>query len=161
MNPSTRLISFCSSAIVPKAHLAAIPCGSYNFHPGPPPYPGRYPSVFALYEGVGNFGVTFHEMAERVDEGPIIATEWFTVPGNCDLETLDTMAFNTLLEMFLRFSQRLATDARPLKQKPINWSGVKRAKSDCDALCKIDPAMSQEEKALRIRACGIHIRAQN
>ena len=33
MNPSTRLISFCSSAIVPKAHLAAIPCGSYNFHP--------------------------------------------------------------------------------------------------------------------------------
>jgi methionyl-tRNA formyltransferase len=157
VRPGTRLISFCSSVIVPKAHLDAIPCGTYNFHPGPPSYPGRYPSVFALYEEAGNFGVTVHVMAERVDEGPIIAAEWFTVPENCDLETLDTLAFKALMGLFRRLAKRLATDSEPLKPKMIRWSGKKWAKADCDALCRIDSSTSSTEAAKKIRACGVHL----
>ena len=45
-----RLLSFCSPVIVPGEVLAALPGPAYNFHPGPPDRPGRYPSVFAIYE---------------------------------------------------------------------------------------------------------------
>src|SRR5688572_22055354 len=65
--PGTRLLSFCSAVIVPGDLLAALPGPAYNFHPGPPERPGRYPSVFALYEGAQAFGVTVHEMIARVD----------------------------------------------------------------------------------------------
>lgn len=152
-----RLLSFCSSVIVPKAHLASMNCGAYNFHPGPPSYPGRYPSVFALYDGVKTFGVTFHSMAERVDEGPIITAEWFTVPDGCDLEALDTLAFKALVSLFQRLAKRLATDRALLKPKPIGWSGKKWSKADCEALCVIDDTQSPEEQARRTRACGIHL----
>ena len=58
-----RLVSFCSSVIVPQVLLTKLPGPAYNFHPGPPEYPGRYPSVFALYDGAQHFGITVHEMA--------------------------------------------------------------------------------------------------
>lgn len=154
----TRLISFCSPVIVPGAYLKLIDCGSYNFHPGPPSYPGRYPSVFALYEGAKNFGVTIHEMEARVDEGAIIAAEWFAVPSGCDLETLDTMAFKALVTTFRKLAKPLATAPSKLATKPIGWSGQKRSKADCDALCRIGPLLSDEEKEKRTRACGLHIR---
>lgn len=154
----TRLISFCSPVIVPARHLQAIDCGCYNFHPGPPSYPGRYPSVFALYEGAKNFGVTIHEMVERVDEGAIVSAKWFPVPDACDLETLDTLAFQALVQEFRRLARRLATDPNRLPIKPIGWSGVKRSKADCESLCTLSPLLAEEEQAKRIRACGPHLR---
>ena len=47
---NARLLSFCSPVIVPADLLKAFPGPSYNFHPGPPDRPGRFPSVFAIYE---------------------------------------------------------------------------------------------------------------
>ena len=153
----TRLISFCSPVIVPKPHLEAMAGGSYNFHPGPPSYPGRYPSVFALYEDQKTFGVTLHEMAERVDEGPIIAAEWFGIPDQCDLESLDTLAFKELVRLFRRWAKPLATRSSLLKPQPIKWSGVKRSKADCDSLCRIDSSTSPEDAEKKKRACGVHL----
>lgn len=155
--PGTRLISFCSPVIVPKPYLDAMECGSYNFHPGPPSYPGRYPSVFALYEGAQNFGVTVHEMEARVDEGAIIAAEWFDVPEECDLETLDTLSFKALVSLFGRLAKPLATNSGRLIVKRLGWSGTKRSKADCDALCTITPSTPSNETALRVRACGPHL----
>jgi methionyl-tRNA formyltransferase len=157
LKPGTRLVSFCSPVIVPKPYLDAIDCGCYNFHPGPPGYPGRYPSGFALYEGAEQFGATVHVMAERVDEGPINAAEWFPVPSNCELETLDTLAFETLVKLFKTLAKRLATDASPLPIKRIGWSGTKRSKADCEALCTLDECMTPEDIAKRTRACGPHL----
>ena len=158
IDAGARLISFCTSVIVPKDHLDAMTSGSYNFHPGPPSYPGRYPSVFALYEEAKTFGVTLHEMAPRVDEGPIVAAEWFPVPERCDLETLDTLAFQELVRLFRRWSLPLAKQSALLKPKPIKWSGTKRSKADCDTLCRIDGTTSSEEAEKLTRACGVHLR---
>lgn len=157
LNPGTRLISFYSPVIVPKSHLEAMDCGSYNFHPGPPSYPGRYPSVFALYERSKNFGVTVHEMEERVDEGAIITAEWFPVPDDCDLETLDTLSFKLLISLFGRLAKPLATNPGRLATKRLGWSGKKRSKADCDALCTIDASTQPDEVAIRTRACGPHL----
>ncbi len=152
----SRLIAFCSPVIVPKSVLDDMDCGSFNFHPGPPTYPGRYPSVFALYEDAVEFGVTVHHMAPKVDEGPIVAVKLFAIPQDCDLEALDTLAFKALIDMFQKLAVPLAQNATPLPSRAISWSGSKRAKADCDALCCAGPSLPADELVRRKRACGPH-----
>jgi methionyl-tRNA formyltransferase len=155
--PGVRLLSFCSAVIVPDAFLAALSGPAYNFHPGPPERPGRYPSVFALYEGAKHFGITVHEMAARVDSGPIVAAEWFDIPPRCDLETLEEMTLTQLLITFRRFALHLASKAAPLPRQRIAWRGRKTTKADCDALCSVTADMDPREADRRRRACGGHM----
>jgi methionyl-tRNA formyltransferase len=70
-----RLIAFVTGIIVPAKVLDGLGYGAYNFHPGPPAYPGWAPAHFALYERATEFGATAHVMAARVDEGPIVGAE--------------------------------------------------------------------------------------
>lgn len=152
--PGTRLISFCSPVIVPGAVLARLPGGAYNFHPGPPERPGRYPSVFALYDGAAVFGITVHEMVAKVDAGPIVAAEWFPIPPTADLGQLDEVTYLALFAKFNTLAPLLVRTDRPLPRLPYRWSGRKTTKAECDALCRIEPGLSADEIARRRRACG-------
>src|ERR1700688_1672260 len=67
-----RLIGFATPTVVPARILQGLGYGAYNFHPGPPHYPGWAPAHFALYEQAAEFGATAHVMTERVDSGPIV-----------------------------------------------------------------------------------------
>lgn len=151
---SARLISFCSSVIVPEEVLLALPGPSYNFHPGPPDRPGRFPAVFALYENAARFGVTVHEMAAAVDAGPIVAAEWFAVPDDADLATLESAALVELMTVFHRLAPFLALNPRPLPRILVPWSGTKRSKADCEAICTLRADMPDDEQARRRRSCG-------
>ena len=120
----TRLVSFCSPVVVPAAALAALPGPAYNFHPGPPTRPGRYPSVFALYDGDKQFGITVHEMAPKVDSGAIVAVEWFDVaPGLRPRRPRETDAICALSAVFRKRLAHLATRAAPVLAHA--WSGRK------------------------------------
>lgn len=153
-----RLVSFCSPVIVPAETLAALPGPSYNFHPGPPERPGRFPSVWAVYEQSDRYGITVHEMTARVDAGPIVNAEWFAVPPRTNLPSLEQMALGHLLSAFRRLAPFLAQNPQPLPRVYIPWSGVKRTKADCDALCQITPGLGADEIALRRQACGTRMR---
>jgi methionyl-tRNA formyltransferase len=156
-SPGTRLLSFCSPIIVPGDLLTALPGPSYNFHPGPPERPGRYPSVFALYDDARVFGITVHEMLASVDSGPIVAAEWFAVEPHYDLEALEEQTLIHLITMFRRLSPHLAVKPAPLSRQMIAWRGRKTTKADCDALAVITADMNETETARRRRACGPHI----
>lgn len=149
-----RLLSFCSPVIVPAAMLEDLGGPAYNFHPGPPDYPGRYPSVFALYAGATRFGITVHEMVRQVDAGPIVAAEWFVVPENCDLATLEQLAFIELAGKFRQLAPLLVDLERPLPRMPYRWSGKRTSRADCERLCQITPGLSDREIELLRRACG-------
>ena len=153
----TRLISFCTPVIVPGSLLASLPGPSYNFHPGPPERPGRYPSVFALYDDAKNFGITVHEMLASVDSGPIVAAEWFDIVPDADLEWLEQMTLLQLLTLFRKLAPHLATNAAPLPRQLVPWRGRKTTKADCDALCAITADLNPAEAERRRRACGGHI----
>ena len=62
----SRLIAFVTPVIVPKSILALIGYGAFNFHPGPPTYPGWAPAHFALYDQAAEFGATVHAMVEQI-----------------------------------------------------------------------------------------------
>jgi methionyl-tRNA formyltransferase len=151
----TRLVSFCSSVIVPADILQALPGPAYNFHPGPPEFPGRYPSVFALYQGAERFGFTVHEMAPKVDAGAIVAVDWFTIPVGCDVAKLEELTFAALADQFRALARHLATSERALIRLPYRWGLRKTTKADRDELCRITPDMDAAEIERRKRACGL------
>ncbi|MBL8642728.1 MAG: hypothetical protein JNK21_02260 [Rhodospirillaceae bacterium] len=150
----TRLVSFCSSVIVPASILNRLPGPAYNFHPGPPEYPGRYPSIFAIYDGAARFGITVHEMAPKVDAGAIVSAEWFGISPETTLPQLDELTFATLADKFRALSYQLATMSQPLRRLPYRWSGRKTTLAEAEALRHITPGMDAAEIERRKRACG-------
>jgi len=95
-----RLIAFSTPIIVPRAILRSLGYGAYNFHPGPPQYPGWAPSHFALYEQATEFGATAHLMAARVDSGPIVDVASFAIPPGTGVLALEGMTYARLAQLF-------------------------------------------------------------
>lgn len=148
-----RLIGFCTSIIVP-AKIVALPGLAYNFHPGPPTYPGVNSANLAIYEGAERFGVTAHVMREQVDTGPIVGVDWFDVPEEFNHVGLEKMAYSSLLQLFRQLSPLLVEIETPLPELNIQWSRRVTTKRDFDNLTAPLSVMSNEEKHRRKRAFG-------
>src|ERR1700683_4235211 len=88
-----RLIAFVTAEIVPPSVLARLGYGAFNFHPGPPSYPGWAPAHFALYDEAAEFGATVHAMAARVDSGAIVEAVHFPIPADIGVQGLEGLAY--------------------------------------------------------------------
>lgn len=149
-----RLLSVGSPVILPRDLLQRLPAPAYNLHPGPPNYPGIFPSVFALYEGAREFGVTLHEMAPVVDTGAIVATQRFAIAPQWDRLALDAETFRVMLGVLERFASRLGDVDTPLTYSGEVWSGRRRTRNDFQALCLLPPGFTNDDFARRLRAVG-------
>ncbi|WNJ99947.1 formyltransferase family protein [Thalassospiraceae bacterium LMO-JJ14] len=149
-----RLIAFLTSVIVPKAVLAALEGPAYNFHPGPPEYPGSYVAGFAVYDGARTFGVTLHEMADKVDTGPIVEVRRFPVPDGAKFQELEIEAFKQVLQLFADYAPHMATNDEPLPSGVEPWTGVARTRAEAERLQEIEADLSEEEIVRRYRAFG-------
>jgi methionyl-tRNA formyltransferase len=104
-----RLVAFATAVLVPPQVIDQLGYGAYNFHPGPPNYPGWAPSYFAIYHQVTEFGATAHQMVERVDAGPIVGLETFRVPMDTNAAGLEALAYGHLARLFWQLAKLLAT----------------------------------------------------
>ena len=147
-----RLLAFTTSVIVPESILAALGHGAYNFHPGPPQYPGWAPAHFALYDGARMFGATAHVMAARVDSGPIVGVESFIVPDKISVRGLEQIAYVRLAHLFWRMSRELAREPSPLRELDIAWCGIKSTRQMYRDMCELPTGISPAVLARRIRA---------
>ena len=134
---SARLIAFVTGVIVPAKLLDQLGFGAYNFHPGPPSYPGFAPAHFALDRRAAEFGATAHVMAARVDEGPIVGVEMFAIPQGTSVIGLEGMAYARLSYLFWSLAAELAISSAPLAPLPLSWSGNKTTRRDYAAMCDI------------------------
>lgn len=149
-----RILSVGSHVILPRRLLAGLESPAYNLHPGPPNYPGLFPSVFALYEGAPDFGVTLHEMAPTVDSGAICRVERFKIDPRWDRLSLDTHTFVVLMHVLETMAPHLADTQSPLRYSGDVWTGRRRTRKDFEALCRLPEGFTPEELARRIRAVG-------
>ena len=154
-----RLVAFTSGVIVPRPLLAALGHGAYNFHPGPPEYPGWAPAHFALYEGARRFGATAHVMTKRVDSGPIVGVKSFDIPEGANVRDLEQIAFVRLAYLFWRLSRSIACESGPLPTLPVAWTGTKSTRRMYEKLCDIPSDIEPTELARRIRAFNDDFRA--
>jgi methionyl-tRNA formyltransferase len=148
----SRLIAYCTSVIVPADILNQLPGPAYNFHPGPPSYPGVYPANFAIYDGAAKFGITVHEMAENVDAGAIVATEWFDVPDDFTSPKLEEKAYILLYQVFCQLAPQLADLSQVLAPIDETWADNKSTMKDFEALSTA--AASDEDRERHERAFG-------
>ncbi len=151
---TARLVAFVFPDIVPAALLARLGYGAYNFHPGPPEYPGWVPAAFALYDGVAEFGATLHEMTAKVDSGTICDVESFAVPADCDLQGLETLAYGACLKLFERWAEALVSPLHP-PRLPLVWRARKCTRKAFAEMSRIPEGASEEERRRRARAFGV------
>ncbi|MGA7810161.1 formyltransferase family protein [Bradyrhizobium sp.] len=149
-----RLLAFSTPVIVPSDLLGALGFGAYNFHPGPPQYPGWAPAHFALYEGATEFGTTLHVMADRVDAGPIIEATRFPIPADITVLGLEGLAYAHMARLFWKFAKALTTDAEPLPTQPLQWGPKKSSRRAYQAICNIPLDISKEDLERRMRVFG-------
>ncbi len=149
-----RLIAFSTSVIVPEAILDGLEIPAYNFHPGPPAYPGTHVASFALYDGAEQFGATAHVMEKKVDCGPIVAAEWFEISENARFLDLEIKTYELLLKMFADLVGHLAVSDEPLPVLDVQWSGTKHTNAEFEAMKELKADMDEAEIKLRYRAFG-------
>lgn len=150
----SRLVAFATPVVVPSGVLDALGYGAYNFHPGPPAYPGWAPAHFALYEGAAEFGATVHAMAARVDSGPIIEVVNFAIPVEISVQGLEGLAYAHLAQLFWRLAKDLATEPDPLPHSTLQWGNRKFSRRAYRAICDIPLDISKEELDRRLRVFG-------
>ena len=148
----TRLLAFCTSVIVPPSLLALLPGPSYNIHPGPPSFPGRHPECWGAYHGAVRFGATLHEMASRVDEGPIVDVQWFEMEAGGGQAAYGMRAYQAAIQVMIRWAPWLINDDRPLPRSTERWSGTKTRRADLEAMCRVTPDIDETEFERRRRA---------
>lgn len=149
-----RLVAFTTPVIVPPKVLDGLGYGAYNFHPGPPEYPGWAPAHFAIYDRALLFGATAHGMVERVDAGPIVGVEWFAVPPGETVHGLECLAYVALARLYWLLAEHLATRCEPLPEIDTQWSGRKSSRRTYAAMCDIRPDISKDELDRRVGAFG-------
>jgi hypothetical protein len=149
-----RLIAYATGVVVPAHVLDQLRYGAYNFHPGPPDYPGWAPAHFALYARAAQFGATAHVMVDRVDEGPIVGVEMFSIPPGASVASLEGMAYARISYLFWTLAKPLATCSEPLPELPLRWSGTKSTRRDYAALCDIPLDIHPDELDHRIGVFG-------
>jgi methionyl-tRNA formyltransferase len=153
-----RLIAYATDVVVPAPVLNQLGYGAYNFHPGPPDYPGWAPAHFAFYRRATAFGATAHAMVARVDAGPIIGVAMFPIPPEVSVASLEGMTYARLSYLFWSLAQPLACCSEPLGQLPVRWSGTKTTRRDFAAIRGIDLNISRDELDRRIRAFNEHFK---
>ncbi|WP_051340647.1 formyltransferase family protein [Azospirillum halopraeferens] len=147
-----RFLAFFTAVVVPPDILAGLGGPAYNFHPGPPAYPGRYPVAMALYDGARRFGATLHVMSPRVDSGPIVSVVEFEVADDADLDWLNTRTHKAGLRLFQHACPALVRSSAPLPTLDRAWSDRRSTRRSVERLCDIPPDIEPDELDRRLRA---------
>ena len=154
ITPETRLVAFCSSVVVSAEILGKFAGPAYNFHPGPPEYPGKHPAAFALYDGATTFGATLHEMALPVDSGPIAGILQFPVPLGSPYLWLMARTHQAALHLFLQSVVALARSSEPLNRLPISWGPRRCGQKALDESCRLPFDITKDELERRQNSFG-------
>ncbi|HEX4296549.1 MAG TPA: formyltransferase family protein [Devosia sp.] len=150
----SRLIGFATPVIVPPRVLGALGHGAYNFHPGPPEFPGLCPASYAVFTQARRFGVTAHRMVERVDAGPIVGLITFGVAPSASVRDLELLSYRALARLFWQLAPLLAMLPEPLEELPVRWGPLKSSRRSAAALCEIGPAIGRDELDRLVAAFG-------
>ncbi len=106
------LFAITHLAIIPDEVLGTPNKGAMNFHDGPlPEYAGLNTPMWALMNGVSEYGITWHMMAPGIDEGDILLREPVKITADDTAVSLNTKCFTAALESFARLLDLICSDA--------------------------------------------------
>ena len=91
-------------------------------------------------------------MNEHVDSGPIIAINLFTIPQDCNRQTLVDLTFQHLFSLLTQHLKELIENQSELIELPIEWGHKKFTSKDYSAYYIISEDIDKAELDLRIKA---------
>ena len=145
------IISYLSPAILSKKLLNNVGVAALNFHPGPPEYPGIGCTNFAVYDEVGEYGVTCHHMKETVDTGDIVLLERFKVYERDDVYAITNRCYAHLQSMFYSVID-LILNGNKMPVSTEKWTKKPYTRADLNNLARVSLDMSQAEMRKRLKA---------
>ena len=146
------IVSFLNGYIVKPDLLDAVQGRAFNVHPAPPEYPGRDPWHFAYYDRFPRAGATLHRMEARVDDGEILAVVERDFDPDRPVTEYRDVCHQLSVELLVdNLGSILDGSIQPRLTR--TWRAqAKRSRRDFSRMCEIDPAMSPDEVARRVRS---------
>ncbi len=115
------LLSIANLQIIPTPVLALARNGGVNFHDGPlPGYAGLNAPVWAILNGEMRHAISWHLMANGVDEGDVLVSASIDISPDDTALTLNTRCFEAAVNSFAPLLQQLETGA--LQRRPQDMS---------------------------------------
>ena len=115
------LISFLNSMYINKSVRKKIKINSFNFHPGPPEYPGFGCYNFALLDQVNFYGSTIHVINDKFDSGKIVNVKKFKISyKKCNLEKLIKKTHENILKQAKNFINVIRNKKLKIEEN-IKW----------------------------------------
>lgn len=149
------IIAYGSGVIVPASLLRDHKGPAYNFHAGSPEFPGRDPHHFAVYEGAVEFGATAHVMVDKIDSGPILGVERFSVARDASPDFLLSRANEAMFRLFQCLAEPMASGG---SLEPVTnevWSSTYGTRAKFHKMAHVSVLMDNSETARRVRAFGM------
>jgi len=152
------IFCFRSLFVVPKIMLDNTQVSAINFHPAPPEYPGSGCINFALYDQAKRYGVTAHEMNEKIDDGRILKCSRYPIQMEDSLDSLLIKTHRELLALFIDITSAIKSgglemiDQMAMEAREEKWAGPAKKISELDKLLNISPSVSEAELMKLIRA---------
>ena len=146
------LISFLNPLYIGKSVRKKISINSFNFHPGPPEYPGFGCYNFALLDKINSYGSTVHVVNNNFDEGEIIDVKRFKISyKNCTLEKLIKMTHQNILLQAKRFIINIHKKQQQ-SNKNFKWKRKAYTKKEFEIARKINLTDSKSTILKKIKA---------
>ena len=152
---NARLISFLTDHIVPKKILDRLVPQPLNIHPGPPEYPGAHGLSFAIFENARTYGVTVHEMAAKVDDGPIVMVDRLAMPLDAELVAFGDQVYARAVALADKVIQHCIASDDPIPPAEYEaWSEHHCTRKRLKELMAAANLLTPPDRARLARACG-------
>lgn len=115
------LLSIANLDLIPDAVLGLPARGAVNFHDGPlPRYAGLNAPVWALINGEVEYGISWHMISGGVDEGALVAQQFFDIAPDETTLTLNTKCYSAAIDSFATVLEKLAQDNPTLSTQDLS-----------------------------------------
>ena len=119
------LISFLNKSYISDKLRRKIKINSFNFHPGPPEYPGYGCYNFALLDKINFYGSTVHIINKKFDNGEIVDVKKFKISyKKINLDKLISMTHKNMSKQSKKFINEILKDKLKVEN---NFKWRKRA----------------------------------
>jgi natural product biosynthesis luciferase-like monooxygenase protein len=129
LRPFDYLFSITNLSVLSPEVIAMPTRAAINFHDGPlPEYAGLNTPVWAMLNGEGRHGITWHLMTSAVDRGDILVQRRFDLSEGETALTLNTKCFEAGMESFEELVKGLTDgtlQGRPQTEGPHQYFGRK------------------------------------
>jgi len=146
------LISFLNSMYINKSVRKKIKINSFNFHPGPPEYPGFGCYNFALLDQVNFYGSTIHMINNKFDSGKIVGVKKFKITSKkCNLEKLIRKTHENIFKQAKNFINVIQNKKLKIEEN-IKWRRKAYTKKEFDIAREIKLSDSKKTVLKKIKA---------